>query len=75
MVRHAIEEAEMSFHRLRTCRRTRLCARSANRRHHAPSFEHVVGLDEQGRWHGKPERLCRFEINDHLQLDGKLDRL
>jgi hypothetical protein len=34
---------------------------SSSSRHH--------GGYEQARWHGQPNRLCRFEIEDGFELD------
>jgi hypothetical protein len=45
----------------------------------APLFDHLVGGYEQAGRDGQAERLCRFEVDDQLELDrgldGKLARL
>jgi hypothetical protein len=40
----------------------------------APLFDHLVGAgDERRRRHVEPERLCRLEVDDKLELDRGLD--
>src|SRR5215212_3643067 len=36
-------------------------------------FDHLVSAGEQRRWHGKAERLGRFEVDDQLELGRTLD--
>src|ERR1700750_2151466 len=40
----------------------------------AHSFDHLVGAGEQRDRKGETERLRSFEIDDHLDLAGLLDR-
>jgi hypothetical protein len=37
-------------------------------------LDHLVGGDEQARWHGQPERLRRFEVQCGLKIGRGLHR-
>jgi hypothetical protein len=32
------------------------------------SFDHLVGAGEQGGWNFEPERLCRDQVDDEVEL-------
>ena len=38
------------------------------------SFNHLVGANEQRRWHSDAESLRRFEVDDQFNVGRKLDR-
>ena len=37
-------------------------------------FDHLVGGDEQRRWHGDAERFCGLEVDDQLEHGRLKDR-
>src|SRR5204862_223546 len=39
-----------------------------------PSFDHFVGTGKKDRRNFDPKRLCRFEVDDHLEFCRLLDR-
>jgi hypothetical protein len=47
---------------------------SANRRHHAHSFDHLVGAAEQRKRDGESERPGGLEVEDQLDFCGLLNR-
>src|SRR5258708_17333542 len=49
-------------------------SKSANRRHQACLFDHLVGAGEERRWHSNAKRLGGFHIDDQLETSWLLDR-
>ena len=52
---------------------------TCHKRTHAPQqtvslFDHFVGGDQKTRWHGKTDRLCCFQVENHFVLGGSLRR-
>src|SRR5262245_45532164 len=39
-----------------------------------PLLDHLLGEDEQTRWHGEAERFGRLEVDEQLDFRGLLDR-
>ena len=38
------------------------------------SLYHLIGTQHDGLWNGKAERLCRFHVDQHLELSRLLNR-
>jgi hypothetical protein len=51
-----------------------ICPFSANRRHQACLFDHLVGAGEERRWHSNAKRIGGFHIDDQLETSWLLDR-
>src|SRR5665213_2667566 len=40
----------------------------------ASLFDHLVGFDKQGLWHGETQRFCSLPIDDQFELGRQLHR-
>ena len=38
-------------------------------------FDHLVGFDEQGLWHGGTESFCSLQIDDQFELAPPLSEM
>ena len=38
-------------------------------------FDHLVGFDEQGLWHGEVESFCSLQIDDQFELAPPLSEM